>query len=405
MSHAEVSPGGGTQHYPIVIVGGGTGGISVAARLTRKVPAAHMAIIEPSEHHYYQPLWTLVGGGEATKEETVRNEGDLIPSGVTWIRERVTQFDPDHNRVTTSSGRQLSYDYLVVATGIQIDWHKVEGLAGQVGKGGIVSNYSYDTVDSTWEALQGLKSGQALFTHPATPIKCGGAPQKIMFLADDWLRKSGVRDQVKIDFFIAEPTIFKAQKYADVLTRLIAEKGINVHFRHHLVAVKPTEHLAIFENLDTKERKEVGYQFLHVTPPMSAPDVLKASPLGNAGGWVDVDKHSLRHVKFPNVFALGDCSSLPTSKTGAAIRKQAPVLAENLLAALNGRPLPASYDGYTSCPLVTGYGKLVLAEFDYDLQPRESFPFDQGEERLSMYWLKKYGLPPLYWHGMMNGWA
>lgn len=132
---------------------------------------------------------------------------------------------------------------------------------------------------------------------------------------------------------------------------------------------------------------------IHVTPPQSAPDFIRKSKLANETGWVDIDKNTLQHNRYPNIFSIGDASSLPTSKTGAAIRKQAPILVANLLAALHKKKAVKQYDGYTSCPLVTGYGKLVLAEFDYQNQPKETFPFDQSKERWSMYQLKNMFCP------------
>jgi sulfide:quinone oxidoreductase len=391
------------NHYSVVIVGGGTGGLSVAARLRNAEPALDIALIEPSEHHDYQPLWTLVGGGVVTKDKARRREADYIPQGVTWIRERVASFDPDTNAVTTASGARVTYDQLVVAAGIQLDWDKIKGLDGNLGKGGIVSNYSYEVVDKTWEALRQFKGGNAVFTFPSPPIKCAGAPQKIMYLADDHLRQRGIRDKSKVIYVSATPTIFGVKKYATALDEVVKRKQIDTHFRHDLVEVRPGSKEAVFRNLDGGSELVLPYELLHVVPPQSAPDFVKRSPLANDAGWVSVHKHTLQHDRFPNVFSLGDCSSLPTSRTGAAIRKQAPVLVENLLALRSGRPLVASYDGYASCPLVTGYGRLILAEFDYDGKPAESFPFDQSKERYSMWALKAFGLPELYWNGMLRG--
>jgi len=391
------------NHHSVLIVGGGTGGISVAARLRNAEPALDIAIIEPSEHHDYQPLWTLVGGGVVTKDTTRRREADYIPEGVTWVRERVAAFEPEKNAVLTESGTRITYDQLVVAAGIQLDWGKIKGLEGNLGLGGIVSNYSYDVVEKTWEALRAFKGGNAVFTFPSPPIKCAGAPQKIMYLADDHLRRTGVRDRSKVIYVAATPTIFGVKKYAKALDAVVKRKQIETHFRHDLVEVRPSSKEAIFRNLDGGDELVLPYELLHVVPPQSAPDFVKRSPLANDGGWVAVHKHTLQHDKFANVFSLGDCSSLPTSRTGAAIRKQAPVLVANLLAQRAGSPLAASYDGYASCPLVTGYGRLILAEFDYDGKPAESFPFDQSRERYSMWALKAYGLPEIYWNGMLRG--
>jgi sulfide:quinone oxidoreductase len=392
--------------HQIVIVGAGSAGLAVGAMLLNKNSSLDICIIDKAEKHYYQPLWTLVGAGVFPKEESERDQAQFIPDGATWVKDFVASFDPDNNSVTTESGDTISYDYLVVAAGIQIDWDAIPGLKESVGKPGtgVVSNYAFDTVDSTWQAIQSLKSGTAIFTHPATPIKCGGAPMKITFLADEHWCKQGVRQNINMKFVKGGPGIFAVKKYADSLTKVMDRKGVECIWNMDLIALDVHKKEATFKHLETGEEKVEKYDIIHVTPKMSSPDFIKNSPLAAAeGGWVDVDMHTTQHNKYPNVFALGDNSSLPTSKTGAAIRKQAPVAVQNILAAINGAILPGKYDGYTSCPLVTGYGSLILAEFDYDKKPKESFPFNQAEERYSMYALKAYGLPRMYWHGMLRG--
>jgi sulfide:quinone oxidoreductase len=392
------------QQFQVLILGGGSAGLSVAARLAKAGRGLSIAVVEPSDKHWYQPLWTLVGGGAASFAETEREQRSLIPRGVTWIQGSVAGFEPEHDRVVLADGRKLGYGQLVIALGIQLDWHKTPGLAGAVGRDGVCSNYDRETVPYTWEAIRGFRGGRALFTHPSSPIKCGGAPQKIMYLADDAFRRNGLKPGAyEVHFHIALPFSFAVKRYADTLDRVIERRGITPHYRHELIELRPATKTAVFQHLDTKEFSESRYDLIHVTPQMSGPDVLKRSGLADANGWVQVDKHSLRHVQKPNVWSLGDCSNLPTSKTGAAIRKQAPTLAQNLLDVLAGREPSARYDGYTSCPLVTGYGRLVLAEFDYDKNPQETFPFDQSKERWSMYQLKRHLLPQLYWHGMLRG--
>ncbi|AWX56285.1 NAD(P)/FAD-dependent oxidoreductase [Brevibacillus brevis] len=392
-------------HYTVVIVGAGSAGISVAARIVRasKGLMGQVAIIDPASKHYYQPLWTLVGGGAAKKEESERELSSLIPAGVDWICDAVTSFQAEQHTLRTEQGTVLSYDYLVVAAGLQIDWEGVKGLKDAVGKNGVCSNYAYQTVDSTWEAIRSFKGGTAIFTHPNSPVKCGGAPQKIMYLADDYFRKLHVRNQSEIIFASAKGSIFDVPTYANTLTNVIRRKNIETRYKHNLMEVRADTKEAVFENLDTKEQVVWKYDMLHVTPPMKAPDFIANSALADTAGWVDVDPFTLAHKRFPTIFGIGDCANLPTSKTGAAIRKQAPVVEKNLLALINGTPLVAKYDGYTSCPLVTGYNKLVLAEFDYNLTPCETFPFDQSEERFSMYLMKRELLPILYWNGMLKG--
>ena len=388
--------------HQVVIVGGGSAGISVAARLLRRRKGVDIAVIEPSEQHYYQPLWTLVGAGDVPKERTVRPEASVIPKGVTWVREPVVGFQPEQNQVRTSSGRQVAYDFLVVAPGIQIDWAAVRGLPEVLGRDGVSSNWSYETAEKTWDFIRDFKGGTALFTLPNTAVKCPGAAQKIMYLADDHFRRSGVRGKSRVIFASAAAGIFGVEKYAKTLRAVLQRKGIETFFRHNLVEIRSGSREAVFEQLDTGEQVVIPYDLLHVTPPQSAPDVIKQSPLADRGGWAEVDKHSLQSPRWPNVFALGDASSLPTAKTGAGVRHQTWVVVDNLAAALQQRERGSRYDGYTACPLATGYGKLVMAEFDYELRPRETFPFDQSKERYSMYLLKKRGLPLLYWQGMMR---
>lgn len=391
-------------HHQIVIVGGGTAGITVAAQLTRGwFHRRDVAVIEPADKHYYQPLWTLVGAGLAKKEATERPEASVIPRHVTWIRDAVAEFLPEQNAIRTRDGQTITYDWLIVGAGLQINWDKIPGLKESVGKNGVCSNYSFGTVDSTWEAIRNFRGGNAIFTNPSGAVKCGGAPQKIMYLADDRFREAAVRDKTKIIYASALPSIFAIEPYKATLERVVARKQIECRFRHELVAVRSESKEADFRNLDTQETVTIPYDLLHVTPPMGPPAFIAKSPIADQAGWVDIDKETLRHVRFANIFALGDCSNLPTSKTGAAIRKQAPVVVRNVLAAMQGQALPAKYAGYTSCPLVTGIGKLVLAEFNYKKEPDETFPVDQSKERWSMWLLKRYLLPLFYWHGMLKG--
>lgn len=392
-------------HHQILIIGGGNAGLSIASKLLIKDSSLKIGIIEPSEKHFYQPAWTLVGGGVFDVNDTIKNEKDFIPKGTTWMKDSVATFQPEQNQVTCKSGDKHTYDYLVVVPGIQLDWHKVKGLKETLGKNGVTSNYLVDYAPYTWELLRNFKGGNAIFTNPNTPIKCGGAPQKIMYLAGDYILKNGLQPKSNIHFYSGGGIIFGVKKYADTLNEVIARYKIQAHFKHNLVEVDGPNKKAFFQN-EAGERIEQSFDMIHVTPPQSAPDFIKNSPLafpGNALGWVDVNKFTLQHNRFPNIFSCGDASSTPNAKTGAAIRKQAPVLVENLLHVKNGGSLDAKYTGYGSCPLVTGYGKLVLAEFDYDNNPMETFPFDQGKERWSMWMLKTKVLPWLYWNRILQG--
>jgi len=394
-----------TEHqHQIVIVGGGSAGISVAARLQNAHMPASIAIIEPSDKHHYQPIWTLVGAGAFDRSVSERDEAEFIPDGVSWIREKVKSFEPEQNQVTLENGDTVRYEHLVVATGIQCDWHKVKGLPDALGKDGVCSNYSFEAVPKTWEFIRGFQGGNAVFTFPGGgPIKCAGAPQKIMYLAEEAFRRQGVRAKSRIIYGSATAAIFGVPRYRAALEKVVAARGIETMFKKNLVEVRAKSREAVFVDLDTQQESVVHYDLLHAVPPQSAPDIVKQSLLAGADGYVEVHKHTLRHVRYDNVWSLGDSSSLPCSKTGAAIRKQAPVLAENIIAARLGKPLTGQYDGYASCPLVTGYGSLILAEFGYDGKIMETFPVNQAKERYSMYAMKAYLLPELYWHGMLRG--
>ena len=418
----------GLIKHQIVIIGGGTAGITVAARLLRKDRSLDIAIIEPSEKHYYQPAFTLVGAGAYKMENTVREEKDLIPHGAKWIKASVSAIDPDNQTVTNSDGTRVSYNYLVVAAGIQYDWDAIPGLKEAIGKNGVTSNYDKRFTGYTWELLQNFTGGNVLFTQPSTPIKCGGAPQKIMYLAEDYFRKKGIRDKAHVIFATPGSVIFGVKKFAKTLNKIIQDRDIKAIYFHKLTEIRPDRKEAVFEITNEEvgckliENKEIipgleihgeqkvviPYEILHLAPPQSAPDFIKNSPLAVAGspyGWVDVDKHTMQHNKYPNVFSLGDASSTPNAKTGAAVRKQAPILVQNLLSVMKQKGLQGNpeYNGYGSCPLVTGYGKLVLAEFDYDNNPTPSFPFDTSKERWSMWIFKKYLLPWFYWNRMLKG--
>lgn len=397
-----------THKHQVLIVGGGTAGISVASRLLMLLDQPDIALIEPAEWHYYQPMWTLSGGGVMPKESTRRSMSSIMPNGVKWIRDAVETFDPEQNQLTTAQGNTLSYDVLIVCPGIQIDWDKIPGLREAIGNGKVCSNYDYNTVDSTWDAVRQFpKGGTAIFTMPTAPVKCPGAPQKALYLSEDYLRKNGTREGSRVIFATAKPNLFGIEKYRLGLERVAQRKNIECAYEHELVEVRGAQDEAVFKNLKTGEEVVMKYDLLHAVPPMSAPDFIKKSPLADSSpfGWVDVDPFTLRHRKFGNVFALGDASSAPTSKTGAAIRKQYPVVASNVAAVLKKRMVMEHYNGYASCPLVTDYGKVLMAEFDYDGIPQETFGavVDQGRELSSMWMVKRWVLPWLYWNIMLTG--
>lgn len=397
------------KHHQVVIVGGGTAGITVAATLRRKPGGRGLdiAIIEPAEVHYYQPAFTLVGAGAYALAETRRREQDLIPPRVHWIRDRVTAFEPMQNRVTLGSGESVAYDYLVVCPGLELNWEKISGLVGTLGKNGVCSNYAPGHVEYTWQCIRDLRPGaRALFTQPPLPFKCPGAPQKIAYLAADHLRKHGLLEKCEVHFLTHAPAMFSVPLFSRELDKVVARYGIKAHFQHNLVAVDGARKTATFE-IGGGERKgqrvTMPFDMLHVTPPQSPPAAVKSGPLANEAGFVDVHQHSMQHKTYGNVFGLGDAGSTPNSKTAAAIRKQAPVVARNLLVLINGGTLDESYDGYASCPLVTAYGKVIMAEFIYGGKVTPTLPLDPRKERRINWWIKLVALPLMYWHYMLKG--
>lgn len=392
-------------HFQIAIIGGGNAGISVAAQLLNKQKTLDIAIFDPSEKHYYQPAWTLVGGGVFDIKKTERSEKSVIPKNAKWIQESVETFDPENQRFKTKNGNEYSYDILIVAPGIQLNWNAIPGLEDSLGKNGVSSNYSFKHASYTFELIQNLKKGKAIFHNPDTPVKCGGAPHKIMYLAADYFRKHGVLKDISIEYWSGAAKLFAVPHYEKTLLEVVKRGNIHLHLSQKLLEIDGPNQRAFFAPIgeDPASGSWVDYDMLHVVPPQSAPDFISQSSLANSAGWVDINPGTLQHNHYSTIFSLGDAAGLPTSKTGAAIRKQAPVLVQNVLSILKNQQPDSIYNGYTSCPLVTGYGKLVLAEFDYKNEPQETFPFDQSKERWSMYQLKKQVLPWMYWNKILTG--
>ncbi|MGI9621904.1 MAG: FAD-dependent oxidoreductase [Acidimicrobiales bacterium] len=395
---------GTSSHHKVLIVGGGTAGITTAARLLRKIDS--VAVMDPSDDHYYQPLWTLVGGGCVKASSTKRSQASVIPKGADWIKEAAVEIEPENNVVRTDAGSSYSYDALVLCPGIQLDWDLVPGVTETLGKNGVSSNYSFELAPKTWDFIRNTRSGTAVFAMPNGAIKCGGAPQKIAYLACDYWRSQGVLDKIDVHLVVPGPRIFGLSEFADSLDQVIADYGINLHTGAALESIDPDGKKATFGGSDTASAFSLPYDVLHLAPPQSAPDWVKASPLSDEspGGWVDVDKYTLQHNRYSNVFSLGDAGSTPNGKTGAAVRKQAPVVVENLRAMFDEQPLTAEYHGYSSCPIVTSRDRVLLAEFDYDGNHTPTFPLiDLTKPRRDMWYLKRYGLPFLYWNLMLKG--
>ena len=389
----------------VVIVGGGAAGITVAARL-RRAGLDDVVVIEPSDRHYYQPLWTLVGGGVVRAAASVRAEAQVMPRRTRWVRDRAVEIDPERREVITAGRVHLGYDALVVAAGIQLDWDAIPGLTEGFEQGAVTSNYRFDLAPLNWERVHSFAGGTAVFAGVAGPHKCGGAIQKATYLAADEFRRRQILDASDVVLATPADSIFGVPEFAEPLSRVVAHYSIDTRFGHELVEVRPSQREAVFKTRNGPTTT-LTYDLLHAVPPQSAPEFLKSGPLAvvdDPKGWVDVDSETLQHRRHPEVFALGDCSGASNAKTGAAVRKQAPIVVENLRSVLAGHEPKARYDGYSSCPIVTAYGKVVLAEFDYSGRPHKTVPLiDTARERRSMWLLKRYGLPFLYWHLMLRG--
>lgn len=427
----------------IVIVGGGLSGVATAARLASNLSSPDITIIEPSDISVsYQPGQTLIAAGLWSKDDIKYNTAEHLPSGVKWERDKIVELDPDNNKVMTSKGKTFDYDYMVIAAGLQLDYGKIKGLeevgstyasgdnsklVRAFGNSGVTSIYTADGAAHTWEQMQKFvgdakkgKKVKGVFTHPNTPIKCGGAPKKIMYLTDARLREAGARDNADLHFYPNGSKMFGVPEYHEAIVNQYKARDMKWSYAHNLVEVDMNNKVAVFDNhwkekgaydedieeytMVTKHKKvEVPFDMLHVTPPMSAAKEIANSPVGSGKGWVPVTKETLQHVKYPNVFALGDIAGVPMGKTGGSARKQYAVLTQNLIDVMEGKAPSAKYGGYTVCPLITSIGTVMLAEFDWTKKPTPSFPLDPTKERWIYWLLKVYLLKPMTVYGMLPG--
>ncbi len=395
--------------FDIVVVGGGSAGIATAASLLKRRHWLNIAVVEPKEEHYYQPGWTMVGGGVFQMDETIRPEGTVIPKNVTWIKDEVTTFDPDNNNVGLKSGGSLVYKSMVVAPGLKLNLDAVDGLRETLGKNGVTSNYLKETAPYTWKLVQRFNGGKAIFTQPPVPFKCAGAPQKAMYLScDEWLKK-GVLDHSDVEFCNAGPGLFGVADYVPPLMEWVEKYGVKLNFGHNLVAVDGERKVATFEVNDgdgNKSRIEKEFDMLHVCPPQCALDFVANSPLADETGFLSVDMHTLQHKKYHNIFGVGDTIATANAKTAAAARKQAVVAAENLLSDMDGDDPNSIYEGYGSCPLTVSKGKIILAEFGYGGKLMPTFPkwINNTLKATRRAWVLKADiLPYVYWNYMLKG--
>jgi sulfide:quinone oxidoreductase len=395
--------------HDIVIIGGGAAGIAVASSLLARKHDLDIAVIDPADVHFYQPGWTLVGAGVFDASITARTMASLLPRGVHWIKSAVAAFEPERNAVTLDGCRVVKYRQLIVCPGLKLDWNGIEGLSDTLGRNGVTSNYRYDLAPYTWQLVQQLKSGRAVFTQPPMPIKCAGAPQKAMYLSADHWKRTGALKNIDIQFCNAGMVLFGVADYVPALMEYVKAYGINLNFGNTLTAVDGPARKAWFTAAKpdgTKEKVVREFDMLHVVPPQKAPDFIRVSPLADAAGWIDLDPATLRHKKFANIYGLGDAGNTTNAKTAAAARKQAPVVAHNVLAERGVVKGVAHYDGYGSCPLTVERGKIVLAEFLYGGKVAPSFPswfIDGTKPSRAAWYLKERILPGVYWNAMLKG--
>ena len=398
----------------VVIVGGGTAGITLAAYLQDMLRYDDITIIEPNNDHHYQPGYTMIAGGVFTAEEVVKPTKDLIPSQVKWIQDTVAEVNAENNCVMTQKNGKITYDFLVLAPGCQLNFNEIEGVSrDELGKGDVHCIYDYKGAQAMRDAMQKLperKQGKLLFMTTHTKLKCGGAPKKVMLMTEHLLRQQAVRERFNFTYFTPEAQIMKPAIFGDRLVQIFKERNIPVQYKHRLLGVDVAGKKATFEaekEGGKKERITEEFDLLHFVPPMSSPDFVRKSSLAddsNASGWIKVDKETLVHAKYKNIISLGDASNLPTSKTGAAIRKQAAVAAGNLVCLMEQKSPQLKYDGYTACPIVTEYGKVLMCEFGYDQKLMPTIPWlDPGIEREMWWQVKKNVLKPMYFYGMLKG--
>lgn len=386
----------------IVILGSGLGGLAVANRLSRALDGAKITIVDRKEIHHYQPGYTLVGTGIWPVGKVADRNSEFQPAGVHWLQEMASEVDAESQEVVTDAGTRVAYDFLVVATGLHLDFDQIEGMdTKMIGSHGLGCVYpSPQAAEATWSAMDAFrqKGGEALMTLPATPLKCAGAPLKMTFMIDDRLRQAGTRDKSKVTFHSAIGNIFSVPKVAANVIARWEKKDIPVVYHSKLVAIDIGARRATFADQEG-QRTELGYDFIHAVPPMRAPDVIKNSALSikegpmAAGGWLEVDKFTLQHKRYPNVFGIGDINGTPRGKTAATVKKSAPIVVTNLLDAIAGKALSAPpFDGYTSCPLLIREGSALLVEFNYEGDLVPSLPGIEPLQDSYMAWLMKYRL-------------
>ena len=410
---SAASPVMAQSRVRVAIAGAGAAGLSIASRLRKQLPNATITIFDARLNHYFQPGWTLVGAGWWQPSQTVESTRKYIPDGVRWVEEFIAEFDPQSNSVTTRSGQRHDYDWLFVTTGLSLDYTAIEGMSTDlIGQNGIASIYAGPEAAGVSARVIDqyiATGGVALFGRPATEIKCAGAPLKMTFITDDKARRAQRRADCKIIYTAHNNALFGVQPVNERVKQMYQERGVDVQYNHVLTAIDPGARRATYRT--SEGAVSIDYDMIHVVPPMRAPEAVRNSSLAwqsgpNAvDGWIEVDRHSLRSPRYPNVFAVGDVAGVPRGKTAASVKWQVPVAVDHMVASVRGDTSPRTYNGYTSCPMVTGLGKAMLIEFDYDGNLTPSFPFIDPLQELWISWfIEEKALIGTY-RAMLRGYA
>ena len=405
----------------IVIIGAGAAGTALVNHLVQRLDGAQITILDARAEHLYQPGLSLVAAGLKPAAYTLSKTTDWLPSGITLVTENAAAIDPLTKTVATTGGQSLSYDFLVVAPGLVLDHAAIEGfsldLVGQNGVGALYAGPQYAA--KTWQAASEFteKGGVGLFTRPATEMKCAGAPIKHTFLIEDIASRGGAAGKYEMHYAAPQQALFSVPIVHEKLRMLFGARGIAAHYGHTLKSIDPGAKRATFvetrvdaaTKVETRTDVEMPYDYLHVIPPQRAPDVIRQSGLSWADkwtdqGWVEVDMKSLRHLRYPEIFALGDVAGVPKGKTAASVKWMVPVVEDHLVAAIEGREGTAVYDGYTSCPMITRVGRAMLVEFDYHNNLVPSFPGVIAPlEELWISWLMKEVALKATYNAMLRG--
>jgi sulfide:quinone oxidoreductase len=390
----------------IVIAGGGAAGLTAASRLAQSLDGATITLIEPRKEHWYQPGFTLIAAGIKPQNYAVSQTTDYVPKGVELVAEKVAEIDPEGKKVVTDAGRTIAYDFLIVALGLELNYGGIEGMdTARIGQNGLGSLYMNPAAAAaTYTAMSTFadKGGIGLFGRPATEMKCAGAPLKYTFITDDHLRRRGNRGKAEIHYMAHGKVLFSVPIVSEKVRMLFEDRGVKVHQDHVLQAIDIDRRIATYKTPNGP--REQGYDFINVIPPMRAPEPVRRSPLPwkegpfAADGWMEVDRQTLRHKRYTNIFGVGDIAGVPKGKTAASVKWQVPVAVDHLLADIQGKVSKETYNGYTSCPLITRLGRAMLVEFDYKDNLVMSFPGVIAPlEELWISWvMKTMGLKPTY---------